>query len=73
MSKKLYRSIHNKMLGGICSGFAEYFELDVSIVRLIFVALDLVTGLIPMLIFYIIAWIVIPAGIPESPQSEPKS
>ncbi len=64
MAKTLYRAVHNKMLGGVCSGFAEYFDLDPSLVRLIFVALDLVTGLIPMFFFYIIAWIVIPAGVP---------
>lgn len=72
MTKKLSRSIPNKMLGGVCSGMADYFDLDVSLVRLIFVAVDLVTGLIPMLIFYIISWIVIPAGVPEPPQPEPK-
>jgi len=72
MTKKLGRSIPNKMLGGVCSGMADYFDLDVSLVRLIFVAIDLVTGLIPMLIFYIIAWIVIPAAVPEPPQPDPK-
>lgn len=60
MVKKLTRSVHNKMLGGVCSGMGDYFDLDVSLVRLIFVALDLVTGLVPMFLFYIIAWIVIP-------------
>jgi len=72
MAKKLTRSIHNKMLGGVCSGMSDYFDLDVSLVRLIFVALDLVTGLIPMFFFYIIAWIVIPAGVPQpSPPAPP--
>jgi phage shock protein C len=66
MAKKLTRSVHNKMLGGVCSGMAEYFDLDVSLTRLIFVALDLVTGLVPMFIFYIIAWIVIPVEPPTS-------
>jgi phage shock protein C len=72
MSKKLTRSVHNKMLGGVCSGMADYFDLDVSLVRLIFVALDLVTGLVPMLLFYIIAWIVIPAEASPS-SSEPQA
>lgn len=60
MTKKLYRSLNKKMLGGVCGGLAEYFDLDVSLVRLIFVGLALVTALIPMLIFYLIAWIIIP-------------
>ena len=69
MAKKLTRSTHNKMLAGVCSGMAEYFDLDVSLVRLIFVAMDLVTGLVPMFLFYIIAWIVIPAETQAPPAS----
>ncbi|MBM3284790.1 MAG: PspC domain-containing protein [Candidatus Aminicenantes bacterium] len=60
MSKKLYRSLNKKIIGGVCGGLADYFDLDVSLVRLIFVAIALVTALLPMLIFYVIAWIIIP-------------
>lgn len=60
MAKKLFRSEKNKMIGGVCAGLAEYFDIDTSLVRLIFVALTMVTAILPMLIFYIIAWIVIP-------------
>ncbi len=60
MAKKLHRSLSRKMLAGVCGGLAEYFELDVSLIRLIFVGLALVTALIPMVIFYLIAWIIIP-------------
>jgi phage shock protein C len=60
MTKKLYRSLNKKMLGGVCGGLAEYFDLDVSLVRLIFVGIALITALVPMLIFYVIAWIIIP-------------
>ncbi len=72
MAKKLTRSVHNKMLAGVCSGLADYFDLDVSLVRLIFVAMDLVTGLVPMFLFYIIAWIVIPAET-QAPPAAPES
>jgi len=48
------------MLGGVCGGFADYFDIDPSLVRLIFVGLALVTAVLPMLIFYVIAWIVVP-------------
>jgi phage shock protein C len=61
MAKKLTRSEENKMIGGVCAGFGDYFEIDHTLVRLIFVALGLMTVLFPMIIFYIIAWIVIPA------------
>ena len=60
MAKRLFRSEKNKMIGGVCAGLAEYFDIDSSLVRLIFVALTLITAIFPMLIFYIIAWIVIP-------------
>lgn len=61
MAKKLFRSLNRKMLGGVCGGFADYFDLDPSLVRLILVGLALVTAVLPMLIFYVIAWIVVPA------------
>jgi len=61
MAKKLTRSQEGRMIGGVCAGLAEYFDVDVSLVRLIFVAITLITALVPMLIFYVIAWVVIPA------------
>jgi len=60
MTKRLYRSQKWKMIGGVCGGLAEYFDIDVSIIRLIFVAIGLITAILPMVIFYIIALIVIP-------------
>jgi phage shock protein C len=65
MSKRLYRSNSKKMIAGVCGGLADYFDIDVSLVRLIFVALSLVTAIIPMLIFYVIAWIILPVEEPE--------
>ncbi len=61
MAKKLTRSLEGRMIGGVCAGLAEYFDIDVSLVRLIFVGITLITALVPMLLFYVIAWIVIPA------------
>ena len=60
MAKKLYRSSKQRMIAGICGGLAEYFEMDVTILRLLFVAISLLSVLIPMVIFYIIAWIIVP-------------
>ena len=62
MAKKLYRSVNQKMLAGVCGGLAEYFDIDVSIVRLMLVGGALLTAVLPMFFFYIIAWIVIPQG-----------
>jgi len=60
MTKKLYRNPASKMVGGVCAGLAEYLDVDATLVRLIFVAVFLMTGLFPMALFYIIAWIIIP-------------
>ena len=60
MAKKLYRSEQHKMVGGVCGGLGEYFEIDVTLTRLIFVAIGLLTAIFPMALFYIIAWIIVP-------------
>lgn len=60
MAKKLYRSSKQRMIAGICGGLAEYFEMDVNVMRLLFVAISLLSVLFPMVIFYIIAWIIVP-------------
>ena len=35
MTERLYRSVREKMLGGVCGGLADYFSVDVTLVRLI--------------------------------------
>jgi phage shock protein C len=58
--KRLFLSASDKKLGGVCGGIAEYMELDPTIVRLLTVVLALITAVIPMLVAYILAWIIIP-------------
>lgn len=58
MRAKLYRSDTDSMLGGVCGGLAEYFDLDSVWVRLIFVLLALATGV--GVLIYIVLWIVMP-------------
>ncbi len=58
MEKKLYRSRKDSILGGVCGGLAEYFNLDTSLMRIIW-AIAMFAGGIGFLP-YIIAWIVIP-------------
>lgn len=57
LKKKLYRSDRNKMLCGVCGGIGEYFDIDPTIVRLVW-AILICSG--PGVIAYIIAAIVIP-------------
>ena len=58
--RRLYRSKKNKLFAGVCGGIAEFFKVDPVIIRLIFVFLTVVTAIIPMLISYVIAWVIIP-------------
>ncbi len=58
--KRLYRSNRDIMLGGICGGLGEYFNIDPTIVRLVFVLLGFVTALFPALLLYFILWVIVP-------------
>ncbi|MHC1716838.1 MAG: PspC domain-containing protein [Candidatus Dojkabacteria bacterium] len=58
MVKKLYRSEQNKIIGGVCGGLAEYFDIDPSIVRIVFVLSCFTKGF--GLLLYLIFWIVLP-------------
>jgi phage shock protein PspC (stress-responsive transcriptional regulator) len=58
--QRLYRNPYDKVLGGVCSGIANYFDVDPVILRLIFAVLFLTFGI--GFLAYIIAWIVIPAA-----------
>ncbi len=58
MGKKLFRSETDRMIGGVCGGLAEYFNIDSTIVRLIFALIIVYGG--TGLVLYIILWIVIP-------------
>lgn len=57
MEKKLYRSNHNKVLCGVCGGLGEYFNLDPTVVRLIW-AIFICSG--PGIIAYIVAALIMP-------------
>jgi len=57
MAKRIYRSSKDRMLGGICGGIGEYFDVDPTIIRLIAVVVALSGAGI---LAYIIAWIIIP-------------
>ena len=59
-NKKLYRSREHRMLGGVCGGVADYFGIDPTIVRLLYLVLTIFTACFPGLLLYIICLIVIP-------------
>jgi len=74
MEKRLYRSRHEKIIGGVCGGVGRYFDIDPTIVRLILVLLFFAKGIGALA--YLIAWIIIPIKPYEAEMSEstkPKS
>jgi len=58
MEKKLKRSSTNKVIGGVCGGFGDYFDVDPVFVRILFVILALATGI--GFVAYFVAWIIMP-------------
>lgn len=58
--KKLYRSREDRMVAGICGGIGESYEIDPTVVRLATVFLGLATGIMPVVVAYIIGVFVIP-------------
>jgi len=64
--KRLVRSLANRKIAGVCAGFAEYFDLDVTLVRVVWLVLLLIPPCLGLL-SYLIAWIV----MPEEPEMHP--
>lgn len=58
MEKKLYRDESRKVIAGVCAGLADYFGIDVSIVRLVFLLTLIFKG--GGMLIYIVLWIVLP-------------
>ncbi|MBE6229777.1 MAG: PspC domain-containing protein [Bacteroidales bacterium] len=59
MEKKLVRLVNDKKLGGVCAGLARYFGIDVSIMRVAYLILTILTGSL-LFWLYLILWIVLP-------------
>ena len=73
MAKKLYRSVNDKKLCGVCGGLGEYFDIDSTLVRLLWVLLAFLScG--AALLGYLVCAIVIPQqpqiGTQQPPQPE---
>lgn len=59
MVKRIYRSSTDKMVGGVCGGLGEYFEIDPTIIRIIWLVCVFVAG--GGLFAYLLALIIIPS------------
>lgn len=58
--KKLYRSIVNRKIAGICGGLGEYFNIDPTIIRVAFLFLFVCFG--SGLLLYLLLWLIVPDG-----------
>jgi phage shock protein C len=58
--KRLMRSRKDKMIAGVCGGIADYFNLDPTLVRIIYVLVSIFSIAFPGILVYIILWIIIP-------------
>ncbi|HNT24673.1 MAG TPA: PspC domain-containing protein [Anaerolineales bacterium] len=71
--KRLYRSNTNRMIGGVCAGIGEFFGIDATVIRLLFV-FGVIFGWGSMLVVYLIMLVVVPEGpgvMPPPPPAPP--
>lgn len=63
-SKKLYRKSAGSVIGGVCAGLGDYFNVDKVLIRLIWTLAVIIGGV--GLLAYLIAWVVIPIDTAQS-------
>jgi len=63
MEKKLSLSRSNKIIAGVCGGIAEYFKVDATLIRIIWVLLALSTFFVTFALLYVVCWAIMP--LPE--------
>lgn len=56
--RKLYRSLSDRMLAGVCGGLAKYLNVDSTVIRIVFAVGAFFGGL--AIVTYIVCWLVIP-------------
>ena len=67
--KKLSKS-NDRIVAGVCGGIADYFGFDSTIVRLVIAALALFTAIVPSIVLYVIAAMIIPDALPKKPEDD---
>lgn len=68
--KRLYRDTDNKVFGGVCSGISNYFDIDPTIIRLIWIGLIFFFG--TGFLLYFILWIIVPEAVTTAQKLEMK-
>jgi phage shock protein C len=59
--ERLYRSSTQKVIGGVCGGLGEYFNIDPTLVRIIYILVTVATGVLLGLVLYIVLWLIVPS------------
>lgn len=62
-SKRLMRSVLDKKIAGVCGGCSEYFGVDPTILRIVWVFVTLATGIFPGVLAYVVAWVLMPQAL----------
>lgn len=62
LRRALRRSRTNRMIAGVIGGLAEYWSIDPTLARVIFVIVSIVSAAFPGLIVYALLWLIIPEG-----------
>ena len=65
MARRLTRSRSDRMIGGVCGGIAEYFDIDPTLVRVLWVVITLMGG--AGILAYLILWVVVPLDTGMTP------
>ena len=65
---RLTRSETDKRIAGVCGGIAEYFDIESTVVRIVFVLISLMSGV--GFLVYVVLWIVLPKGSPVPVESQ---
>ena len=58
--RKLTRSQDDRKLAGVCGGIGAYFQLDPVLIRLAWVFGSAMTGVVPGILAYLVAWLIVP-------------
>jgi phage shock protein C len=69
----LHRSSADRRIGGICGGLAESQGLDPALLRVLAVFITLVTAILPGVLTYLVAWILLPLASPDARADDPRA
>ncbi|MGB6526247.1 MAG: PspC domain-containing protein [Candidatus Acidiferrales bacterium] len=60
--RRLHRSVLDSKIAGVCGGMGEYLDTDSTIVRLVWALITVFTGIVPGILVYLAAWLIMPLG-----------